>query len=415
MKRVFIIIAALAAAAAWADQPVTFDWNAAAAIYGSLTDTGSGPVLYMQDTLGLEMSLRHGLGNGFMTYLLGGGLSYTPQELEVGDNLLSALLPFPGVSYIQWESVQTGLHDLWFRVRAGRIEADEPTGLLFRDPDAITPLQLMDGVSTELRAQWFYAALEAGYLGLLDKRINRIRFTAQDFAELDDAAVYAAPPRLLAVLRVEGEEILPGQSLGLFGIWQKDFRADPAAFDGWYIGLAVRGSIIGGLSQETSLTTAITVPAAGATGFGLLASMEIDYDIGVDPLGTAWLSARWGSGDGGGLAAFPGLAGPAVSFTYAEPLVDIICLELGIDASLSVPPADAALDPSLAVRLLLTPSGAMTAGYGFAPAGAYLGTEIEASLSYEPLSGILVEANGGVFITAAAALPFLELGAEVRL
>jgi hypothetical protein len=415
MRRTAVLLAVFAATAAWADQPVTLDFGAEFAAYGSLVDSGAGPVVSTRDSLNLDLELRHELGGGIMTYGLSGGIRYAPQDLAAGDELLLAVLAFPGVSGFGWESGQPRLRDPWFRIRAGRLQAQEASGLLFRDPWAVTPSQLMDGASAEARVQWFYVSVEAGFLGLLDKRINRIVFTAQDRAELADAAVYPAPPRGLAILDLEAQEVLLGQSIALFGVLQKDFRPEPPTFDSWYIGVTTKGSVLKGLRQESSVIAAITVPSDGEVGAGLMVSATLAYELGFGPLGETWLAARWGSGEGGGLRRFPVLAGPVAAASYPEPLADLVSVELGIDASLAVAPAEATLDPALAVRLLLTPDGNIPAGYGFAPAGPYIGTEIEASLSYDPLAGLAVDARGGILITAGGAFPFFLLGAEVKL
>ena len=398
---------------AFAEQPLTFDWTSEVALRGDFMDFGAGPVLSMTDAVGAGFELRHGLWGGAMSYGISGGFSYSPQKLAAGDPLITAFLAYPGKTAMAWETLEGRLYDPWFRAALGRQDAEEPTGLLFRNADAVTPFQLMDGLSAQLRYQWFFVEAQAGFIGLLDKRINRILLTPQDAVEQADMVTYAAPPRGLAILRLEARELLAGQSFGLFGVWQKDFRAAPPLLDSWYIGAAAQGRIVEKLRQESGAIVAITVPTPGEVGAGLLMAAEISYDLDIGPLRETWLSGRWGSGAGGGLEAFPALAGPPASTLLAVQLMDIVRIELGVEAELPVAPQGGTLNPGLAARLLLTPGGSTV--HGFAPAGAYLGTELELAVSYVPLMGLRADARTGVLLTAASALPFLILEAGFEL
>jgi hypothetical protein len=295
------------------------------------------------------------------------------------------------------------------------MDAREPTGLLLEDPLAIHPAQLMDGASIEVRYQGFYVSAGAGYLGLLDKRVNRIRFTDPDDRELADAPHYFAPPRSLAVLRMEAENLLGGQSVGLVGIWQKDFRADSPKFDSWYAGAVVDGRIVSWLRQSTRMIVGIGVPAGSSPETGLLVSSTVAMDLPGDLLHEAWISALWASGRGGGLAAFPALAGPSVSPAFDVPLQDVVKLELGTNAVLPVAPEGARLDPALAVRVLLVPSSTVPADYSFSFSGPFAGTEIEMSFVYVPLADFTVTAGFSGLITVSGVFPSVRLGTGVRL
>jgi hypothetical protein len=350
-----------------------------------------------------------------MTYTLGAGFYYMPQRVPAGESRLEALLLYPSVVSIAWDLEPARLVDPWIHAALGRTDAKEPTGLLLENPLAAHPAQLMDGVSFEIRWKEFYAAAAAGYLGLLDKRINRIVFTAPDETELADTSHYAAPPRGLAILRLEANDLLLAQSLGLFGIWQKDFRPDPPQFDSWYIGATANGQIVPLLRQATSLVVAIGVPSTGSAGFGLLAASQIAYKLPGTLLHEAWFSVLWASSQGGGLAAFPALAGPPVSLAFDEPLSDVVKLELGADAVLPVTPRGAVLTPALAVRVLLVPSSMVPADLAFSFAGPYVGTEIETALEYVPIRGLAVSARVGGLIAVRGVLPSLRLDAGIQL
>ncbi|HVO39866.1 MAG TPA: hypothetical protein VMV03_12630 [Spirochaetia bacterium] len=418
-----ILAAAIPGAVPAAAQPAVFEWAAALESAGTLIDHGVGPVLDSLDSLSASISVSHDLGPGTMTYTAGAGLFYMPQRLLPGQGRLDAFLVYPSAVSIAWDLEPARLVDPWFRVVLGRMEAREPSGLLLENPYA--PAQLLDGLSLEFRWKNLYAGIEAGYLGLLDKRINRIIFTLPDALELADTSHYGAPPRGLAILRLEADDLLVGQSVGLFGIWQKDFRQGPPQFDSWYIGALVNGPIVPLLRQASTVVVGISVPAGGSgsagmlpgitSGAGLLISSQVAYKLPGTLLHEAWFSVLWASSPGSGLQAFPALAGPPVSLAYTEPLSDVVKLELGADAVLPVTPTGAVLKPSLAVRLLLAPSSAVPSDLSFSSAGPYVGTEIETVLEYVPLRGFNVSAHAGGLIAVQGILPCLRLDAGIQL
>jgi hypothetical protein len=408
------LVLLLLGAVTFAQAPVTFDWYAGIRTIGTLSDPGGGVETGAQDALSVGIELAHGAGRALMTYRLAGELQYTPQQIAPGAPPVTALTAYPTESGIGFELPPKNLIGLWFRATLGRLPLEDPTGLLLEDPTALVQGQLADGLLLEFRFLGFYASAGAGYLGLLDKRLNRVRLTQQDQDELASPSVYFAPPRGLAVLRLEARDLFAGQRVGLFGIGQKDFRPDPPTFDSWYIGALVSGPIALGFRHETTLVVGITVPSPGETGAGLLLNEVIAYKIPVSCLHEAWLSVLWASSPGG-LAGFPALAGPPVSGDLEEPLSDTVRLEAGIDASFAAAPAGAVLRPAFASRLLFRPSGQQPAGYTFAMAGSYVGLELELSARLEPVSGLRFMARGGALIAPADVLPYVRLEAGVAL
>jgi hypothetical protein len=399
----------------FAQVPATFDWNAGLRTIGMLSDPGTGIEGDWQDALSLDVELAHGAGRGLMTYRLAGQLQYTPQLIAPDALPITAITGFPTESGISFELPPKNLIGLWFRATLGRVALSDPSGLLFFDPDSFVPGQLVDGLLVEFRFQGFYAAAGAGYLGFLDKRLNRIRLTPQDENELVSSSFYYAPPRGLAIVRAEVENLFAGQRAGFFAVGQKDFRAETPTFDSWYIGAEVSGPIALGFRHESTLITAITVPSASTVGVGVLLDEVLAYRIPVSFLHEAWLSLLWASSDLGSLAAFPALAGPLVGGDLQEPLSDIARIELGIDASFPAAPAGAILTPALAGRLLFRPSGQAPAGYAQGLAGSYLGTEVELSAALEPVKGLRFRARGGTLIAPTDVMPYVRLDAGVSL
>lgn len=412
---VVVFAAILAVLPAPAEQAPVFDWEAGLETAAAFSDSGSGSVFGSRDRLTLSLRVTRGLWGGTLSAGIAGGLAYTPQEAGSGEPVSEALRVYPGPAGIAWESLPPWSVSPWFRASLGRIEAREPTNLLFYDPGALHPAQLMDGLEFEFRLRRFYAAAQTGYLGFLDRRLNRVLLSAADRAEYEDPSVYAAPRRLLSLVRLEAESPAFRQDAGIFGIWQKDFRPAPEGFDSWYFGLAVSGPVSGRVRHESCAVLSLSRPAAGGTGAGILAHVRAGYDLTGTPFTEAWFSALWASGGSGGLEAFPELAGPPVSLLYAEPASDVVRLELGIRAEPAVPPGGARLDAGLAARLILVPSGVLQGAYSFAPSGAYAGTELELSLGYQPLPGLRFSSRAGALLTPEGPLPGLRISAEVQL
>ncbi len=415
MTRIRIIAAALAAllgAGSIAAQGLAFDWDASVATSAFLADKGNDAELYSRDGLCLRASLDRRFAAGELAFMAEGAFAYAPQDVVAGAPRSDAFLLFPSALSASWESAQPLASDPWYRIAAGRIEAAEPSGLLFLDPDSLVPAQAMDGLEAELRLGRFYAALGSGYLGLLDKRQNRVRLSAGDEADLSDDGLYWAPRRLLAIARLEAEGLL-GQDLGLFGVFQKDFREAGQAFDSWYIGLAGRGRLVADLRHETAAIVSISLPSDAESGAGLLARALLAYDLPGAILGEARIAALWAGGFDGG--AFPNLAGPAASLVYDVAPEDLFSIELGAEASLPAAPRGADLGAGLALRVLAAPGGTVAAGYAIDTLGPYLGIELEAALSYEPVAGFDIRARGGFLAADGDFLPKLGLEARVSL
>ena len=398
-----------------AQSPVTFRWDADLATVNTFSDPGSGPEVDMLDSASVGFTLDHRLGRGIMSYRLGGQVQYAPQRIASGSPTLSALTAYPLETGLSYELPPPSLIGLWFRGTLGRLGLEEPTGLLLEDPTAVHEAQLVDGLLVEFRFHGYYGSLGVGYLGLLDRRLNRVRFTPQDDLELSDSSQYFAPPRGLAVLRLEAEDLFAGQRFGLFSIGQKDFRDAPPTFDSWYIGTVVSGPIAFGFRHATSMVIGIAVPSPGQPGAGLLLASKLAYRLPGNVLHEAWFSLLWASSEAGGLAEFPQLAGPPVSLDFAVPLSDIVSIELGIDATLAVPPAVTPLRLAFTSKLLLEPSGQLPPGFSFRTSGPFVGTDLELSAQLEPIEGLRFDGRAGALITLSGMLPSLRLEGRVIL
>jgi hypothetical protein len=403
---------ALLPAAACAGQGLSFAWDLGISTSGEIADRGGGAELKSRDLVAADLRLEREFASGTLTLAAGADFAYAPQDLAAGAPRSEAFLAYPAAFEAAWESAPGLVSDPWFRIELGRVEAREPSGLLLRDPEAPRPDQAMDGLVAQLRLGGLYASVGAGYLGLLDKRQNRVRATAADAAELSVPDRYWAPPRALAIFRIEAERLFLGQDLGLLGIMQKDLREGTETRDDWYVGAVARGPVADRLRHSETAIVSISAPSGGSTYAGILSRAELSCALPWKPLGEARLAALWAGGWGG---SFPGLAGPAASLVYDAPPRDLVAVELGADAALAPPPIGARLGASLALRALFVPLGGVESGYSFATAGSFLGVETELDLLYEPIYGFVLAARGGFLASPGGLLPRASLEARIEL
>jgi len=407
------VLLALAPAASCLAQGISFSWNAELTTSGSMIDRGGDAELSSRDLLDLGLGLRREAVKGTFAFELEGGLEYAPQDIASGAPRSEAFMIYPALVEASWESAPGLAADPMIRVGAGRVEASEPTGLFLFDPEAAHPAQLMDGLGLEFRRGKLYASLSAGYLGLLDKRLNRIRLSGVDEADLLDADRYWAPPRVLAILTVQAERLAFAQDAAFLCVWQKDFREDSEErLDSWYFGATARGPALPGLRHDEAVVVSIALPQGESSYAGMLARAKVAYDLPWGPFGEAWLGALWAGGFGG---SFPSLAGPSESLAYDLTPEDLVKAELGADASLGVFPRGGRLDASLALRALFVPSGSVAQGYSFETAETYLGTELEAGLDYAPIFGLGIKMRAGILATPEAVHPCARLEGRITL
>lgn len=396
------------------DQPPTFEWEGSLKTQSDFYDYGEGLIVSMKDSLSFDLLLVHDLFGGEITYTLGTELFYAPQE-DSSKKLSDAFIPFPDNLAVSWEYIPEFISEPWIKTSLGRIEAKEPSGLLLRNRNALHPNQLIDGLDFEFRSNRFYIATEMGYLGLLDKRINRILLTQNDENESSNLNRYFAPRRSLVIIRTEAANLLIGQNFALFGIWQKDFRKDGPQFDSWYIGTKAAGELPYNLHYDTDFILSISVPSDSDTGAGILSSFNLVYGLPWRLFHETWFSLLWASGEGNHLKAFPALAGPDISPFFREPLSNVVKLSLGMDFNIPVPPKGAGLNPALELNMLFLPQGNESDEYLTLTAEPYLGTEILLSLEYLPIEGLSIGIQSGALFGTDNIVPGLQLEAKAEL
>lgn len=347
----------------------------------------------------------HPAAGVLLHYGLGVGLVHSPQGLDRGRYTFGGdeFALYPALLSVGIEAPPARFRGLWFAASLGRLVLNEPSGLLLADGHPV------DGGLIEFRFPRLYWSLGAGYLGLLDKRVNQIRLSAEDQAELTDPVRYGAPERVLITAGVEAASPLLGQDAAFLLIGQIDAAAAPV--NTLYAGVVATGPIAERLAHSSVFVLGLagnTEPAVSVAG-----SHEVAY---VPPVSLA-LSARLGVryASGGSLGTFPDLASKPVGAVFAEPLSDVVAFELGGAVELNRAPAQSLWRFDLASRLFLTPSGSPSRSYGFVPSGIYQGIELELGIENEPVGGLELFADGGVFFQVSGMHPFIEIGAEVSL
>lgn len=399
------ITLALIICLAWVTAPrvgaqyAGIDWGLTLRHQSTSLGEGEGAALASVDSLRLFGEVYQRAGRLNLTYRIGGGFTYSAQQDNAFTDTGRETIVYAGRSGFELLRVPEIADRAWLGAEIGRIALSDPFGVLFADPQAREPQQLADGLALNLRRRRLFTSLSAGYLGWLDKSVNRVRMTVSEQIDLREEGSWLAQPRGVAVARVEVDDLWGRQDAGLLLVAQQDFDDNDDPFDvplsSYYSGLFVRGPFLAqGLDHETmSILAYSATDDTELAGVSLLIRNQFTYALPPVWIDGVRFAFEFASG-GESLAPFPALAGPDVSVAFAEPLSDVVVFELGTDASYAVPPAAATVRPDLALRLLLVPSGTTTST-GIETDGTFGGFEITPSVTYRPIRGLDVAARAG--------------------
>lgn len=380
-------------------QYAGIDWGVALRHQSASLGEGDGASLASVDSLRLFGEVYQRAGRLNLTYRIGGGLVYSAQQDNVFTDTGRETIVYAGRSGFELLRVPEVADRAWLGAEIGRIALSDPFGVLFSDPQAREQQQLADGLTLNLRRRRLFVSLSAGYLGWLDKSVNRVRMTVSEQIDLYEPGDWLAQPRGVAVGRVEVDDLWSRQDAGLLLVAQQDFDDSDDPFDvplsSYYGGLFVSGPfVVAGLDHQTMSILAYSVTDdTELAGVSLLIRNQFTYALSPTWIDSARFAFEFASG-GESLAPFPALAGPDVSVALAEQLSDVVVFELGTDASYSIPPASATVRPDVALRLFLVPSGTPTST-GIETDGVFGGFEIAPSVSYRPIRGLDVAARAG--------------------
>ena len=388
---VTLAVCSIVIAAPWIEaQYAGGDWGLGMRHQSTSIDAGRGASIAAVDSVRLFGEIYQRAGRLSFTYRLGGGFAYSAQ-------LEREMALYPGRSGFELLRAPTTTGEAWFGSEIGRIALSDPFGVLFFNPEAREPQQLADGFQVHLRRRRAFASFSAGYLGWLDKSVNRVRMTAGERFDATKSGDPFVRPRGIAVGRIEVENLVHRQDAALMLAAQQDFGDRGGSLSSYYTGVFARGPAV--LRDLHHRSVAIVAYSAAdvpsLAGASLLVRSRFAYMLPSWWVSSARFALTFASG-GEMLAPFPALAGPDVSVAFAEQLSDVVVLELGVDASYRVPPAEATLRPDVALRLIWVPSGTVTPLSKIEPDGGFGGFEIGPAVVYQPIRGLDVIARAGI-------------------
>lgn len=392
------------------------DWSAQSRHDYELVEVDDAPEIQSLDTLFLSVTAVQQTPGPALRYRLSGGVAYSPQTGRITLEEGRELIAYPGPLGVEALWAPEGRGGRWISGRLGRLEVTDGTGILFENPRSLYPTQLLDGAGASVRYPGWFGSLEVGYLGLLDKDLNRIRLSPEDFTDAADGGTYFGPKRLLVVLNLQAGSLFWGQDGGLIAIAQEDLGASSPSVSSYYLGPVIRGPLIGDFSHAGGLVGAYTrASESDDAGVSLLAFWDLSYAVPIEQLHEAWLALRYASSDGNSLVRFPTLGGPAVGSVLRHPLSDLVSFEVGTDAIYPVPPRGAVIVPSLSTALLFVPSGDPAGNDAIEPSGSFGGFELEVAADYRLQEDLSVAASAAWNFLNGAIRPAFRLLGRIAL
>lgn len=353
--------------------------------------------LFRSDLL-TGISIRQPIGPATLCY----DASLVIDQSPIGYWRQTTLTAYPGPTGVSIDLLPATWNGPRFGATLGRVEMRDPTGFVLS--------HLADGLTLALRWPRVYVGAEFGYIGLLDKYANNIRFSDSDIAELFDPSHYFAPPRALGVLRVDYNDFYR-QDISAFGVTQIDLRSDGEPRSSWYGGLVGNGWIPGEASHTTFLIVGGTWPNVEV---GIMGGTEVivSFDT-VAPTEVA-MELTYASGHGANLSPFPALDSPLAGEVIASQYTALITALLSARIHLEPGFVVGAIDPELWAQLLVG-----THSDEAAPAlGPYYGTEIGLKVPYQPVADVRIDLLLGVHIGSVLASDrafFSGVGVEIDL
>ncbi len=383
------------------------DWNAEIRNDYELRRDGDDVELSSLDALFFVLSMAHSTDGPTIRYRISGGIGYAPQlgriSVDEGDRELIAFSG-PTTVTVRWNpGTREGR---WIAARLGRLELDDPSGLLFTDPRALYPTQLVDGLGLEIRDRRWFLGIDVGYTGLLDKDVNRVQLSTEDLDDAVDEDVFFGPQRILGTINAQAESLFWLQDGGLTAAVVQDVRGNDEDVSAYYFGPIVSGPLGTEFSHAQGLIASFTNSTTDdTTGVGLLYFLDLNYAVPIAQLNDAWLAIRYASSDGDSLVQFPNPAGPDIGAVLQHPLSDLVAVQLGLDTRIDVQPARSFLSPSLATTLFLIPGEESAPGSEIEPSGTFGGVEVEAGIEFLIRNDLLLSASSAWHFLDGTARP----------
>ncbi len=310
-----------------------------------------------------------------------------------------------------------------FGLTIGRSAYTDPTGMVLA--------HTLDGMRVRINRAQSSFGFGIATTALLQKPTNRIILSRPDELDLQDEQRRFAPPRLIALVNYELLEAFAGQAVTLGAVVQEDLRPadqltpagtegttpDPGAggrFDTQYLSLVVSGAVAPGIYQRTyySLNSGRHLVFAederSSTGFayqyetflGHLAGTELTWFLPEALNSRARVFGQFSTGDTEWSDEFVPLSPTAFS--------DVFTLQPGNSAhvgiSYSVRPLAGGKSDVLQTELSTVAYFRSSAGGAVSEAavdptsdGAYVGTDVNLTVTAVPLSDLRFVLKGGLF------------------
>ncbi len=426
MKKIVLVLLTLLLAVSASARDRAFDW-------GGYLDNTTGvalpsavgnPVDLIQST---TVALWAQAGLGDWDFDTQGSYSYTPTVpilFEI-DELTLATDVIAGQSWVSTVGLTVG------RTR-------------FVDPNSAFLSATLDGLQLQLSGARSSLRLSAATNALAFRPSNPVVISNLDASPIANQDALFAPPRLLVGLDFRALEVVGGQHLNLGVLVQEDLRpeaqlTDPftdtrqldggGRLDTQYVSIGLSGSLAPGVFQRvyytlnTGRTLSFVDDAESPTGswyeyqpvFGHLAGLELTWFLPEVMNSRVRFFGQFSSGDADAEDYIEGnTAGMSTSFIPLAPPVisNTFTLKPGnsahVGVSYSARPlaavfADVLQAEAKAVVYLRTSGSGAVSEPGVNPDsdGAFVGSDLNIVLTYQPLSDVRLVLANGVFLPNA--------------
>ena len=304
-----------------------------------------------------------------------------------------------------------------------------------------------DGASLDLEFSGLSLNVAAGYTGLVTKGASTIELSKADLNDYTNTGVNFASPRVIELVQLT-LLALPGQRIAVSALAQQDLRGTPldladgsaeslvsdgsttdepaegGSVNTQYLGLGMSGNIVGNFYydvfsylesgqmlsyQNGSYQNILFFAALAGGGVRIFIPAALSSVIGVrvlyasgDPNASTVVE-----GQGQGFSVFTPISRPTLDNVFSPQLSNIVVAE----ASYSLKPLSK-LQTGLQADAYFRPTtGAISEpGLASGSTSSYLGSEMDLSINYSPLSDVGTSLWGGIFVPGTA----FASGAEVQ-
>jgi hypothetical protein len=296
-----------------------------------------------------------------------------------------------------------------------------------------------DGVLLDFEFSGISLNVASGYTGLVTKGASTIELSKSDLNDYTNTGVNFASPRLIELVQATFLT-LPGQRLAISAIAQQDLRgtfldladgsaeslvsegsttdepAEGGQVNTQYVGLGMSGNIIGNLYYDVfsylesgqmlsylsgSYQNILFFAALAGGGVRIFVPSALSSVVGARVLYASGdpNAQTVAEGQTQGFSVFTPVSRPTLDNVFSPQLSNIVVAE----ASYSLKPLSK-LQTGLQVDAYFRPTTGAISEPGLAQGStsSYLGTEMDLSVNYSPLSDVGTSLWGGIFVPGTA-------------